>query len=69
MFLIWYHTHKNPGIILIDEPELHLNPELQINFISKLTQLTPWNQYIVTTHSEHIFDSVQPDRRVLLQSE
>ena len=65
-FLIWHHTHESPGIVLIDEPELHLNAEWQMDYIRQLHKLVPENQYILATHSEDIFSSVDQDRRILL---
>ena len=67
LFLIWKYTRKQPGIVLIDEPELHLNAEWHRGFIRQLAQLQPNNQYIIATHSEHIFDSVDERNRLLLQ--
>ncbi len=69
LFLIWYYSRRAPCIVLIDEPELHLNAEWHIDFISKITELSPRNQYIISTHSEDIFSSVSADRRVLLEME
>ena len=68
LFLIWKYTDSYPGIVLIDEPELHLNAECHRRFIHNLYQLAPNNQYIIATHSEDIFDSVDADRRMLLSS-
>ena len=68
LFLIWKYTARYPGIVLIDEPELHLNAEWHRRFIHNLYQLAPNNQYIIATHSEDIFDSVDADRRMLLSS-
>jgi hypothetical protein len=67
LFLIWHYTRKAPGVVLIDEPELHLNAEWQRLFVSTLWSLAPWNQYIMATHSEEVFGSVTEDRRLLLQ--
>lgn len=66
LFLIWYYTREQPGIVLIDEPELHLNPEWHRGFIRHLYQLSPQNQYIIATHSEDVFSAVDKDRRILL---
>jgi len=66
LFLIWYYTRTQPGIVLIDEPELHLNPEWHRGFIQHLYQLSPQNQYIIATHSEDVFSAVDKDRRILL---
>ncbi|MCD4783597.1 MAG: AAA family ATPase [Candidatus Eremiobacteraeota bacterium] len=65
-FLIWKYTKDIPGIILIDEPELHLNAEWHRDYIHQLHKLAPHNQYIIATHSEDVFSSVPPDRRILL---
>jgi len=66
LFLIWRHTRVAPGIILIDEPELHLNPEWQRDFVRQLHRITPESQFIIATHSEDIFGSVPAERRILL---
>lgn len=66
LFLIWNETRHRPSLVLIDEPELHLNAEWQREFIYQLHALAPQNQYILATHSEEIFASVSSDRRVLL---
>jgi len=67
LFLIWYQTRNKPGIVLIDEPELHLNPEWHRDFVRQLERIAPNNQYIIATHSEDIFASVDKDHRFLLQ--
>lgn len=66
LFLIWHITRHRQALVLIDEPELHLNAEWQREFIHQLHALAPQNQYILATHSEDIFASVPEDRRVLL---
>lgn len=67
LFLIWYATREQPSLVLIDEPELHLNAEWQRIFVHQLKRLAPWNQYILATHSEEIFASVPAERRLLLE--
>lgn len=69
LFLIWKNTKDQPGIILIDEPELHLNAEWQHKFIRNLEKLPDINknQYIFATHSKHIFGSVEPEYRGLIR--
>lgn len=69
MFLIWKNTNKTPGIVLIDEPELHLNAEWHRGFVSSLKKIAPHNQYILATHSEDVFDSVTSERRILIEKE
>lgn len=67
LFLIWYTTAQQPSVVLIDEPELHLNAEWQRIFVHTLAELAPRNQYLLATHSEEIFGSVPESRRLLLQ--
>ena len=66
LFLVWYHTQERPSVVLIDEPELHLNAQWHRSFVNKLFELAPSNQYIVATHSVDVMDSVDEDRRVIL---
>jgi predicted ATP-dependent endonuclease of OLD family len=69
LFLLWRYSNPHQGIILIDEPELHLNLELHRGFIKQLYKLAPQSQYLITTHSEGIFSSVDQEMRVLLTKE
>ncbi len=46
------------GFVLIDEPELHLHPELQEELLPLLTQQFPSLQFIVATHSPLIATSL-----------
>lgn len=66
LFLIWNKTHKNPSVVLIDEPELHLNVQWHSGFVGKLLEIAPNNQYIMATHAEAIMDSVRSENRHLL---
>jgi hypothetical protein len=66
LFLVWHHTRRAPGIILIDEPELHLNPEWQRDVLRRIHDLTPGSQLLVATHSEDVWGSVPEDRRIML---
>ncbi len=66
LFLIWRHSQETPCIVLIDEPELHLNAEWHADFVERLHEYGPRNQYVLATHSEQIFGCVDEDRRALL---
>ncbi len=68
-FLIWLATKDGPSVVLIDEPELHLNAEWQRFYVHALTKLAPHNQYILATHSEEIMASVTSERRLMLGPE
>ncbi|RUS02346.1 AAA family ATPase [Pectobacterium polaris] len=47
------------GIILIDEVDLHLHPEWQREFLPRLISVFPNIQFIVSTHSPFIIQSVK----------
>ncbi|MDP2642522.1 MAG: AAA family ATPase [Candidatus Peregrinibacteria bacterium] len=42
---------KENILILIDEPELHLHPDLQNNFIDHIVSISEKNQFLFSTHS------------------
>lgn len=46
------------GIVLIDEIDLHLHPQWQIEIADRLVRTFPNIQFIVTTHSPHVINSV-----------
>lgn len=48
-----------PGIVLIDEIETHLHLELQKNIIPLLTTIFPNIQFIMTSHSPFILNSLE----------
>ena len=48
-----------PGIVLIDEAENHLHLELQRRVLRTLTTLFPNIQFIVTTHSPFVLNSIE----------
>jgi predicted ATPase len=45
--------------ILIEQPEIHLHPKLQANFIETLIGAGSDNTYFIETHSEHIIRRLQ----------
>lgn len=49
---------KTPGIVLIDEIELHLHPSWQQQILPTLQRIFPKIQFIVTTHSPQVVSSV-----------
>ncbi len=48
-----------PGLVLIDEPELHLHLDLQYQIMPLLTELFPKVQFIVATHSPAVISSIR----------
>lgn len=50
---------KTPGIVLIDELDLHLHPNWQREIVDDLRRTFPLVQFVVTTHSPFIVQSVR----------
>lgn len=62
----WLVTNgMRDGILLIDEPELHLHPQWQATFLPALRELAPEIQIIASTHSDAPWDQAQPWERAL----
>jgi len=55
-----------PGIVLIDEIDLHLHPRWQRIVIPKLQEHFPKVQFVVTTHSPFVLQAVPPAQRIRL---
>ena len=51
-------SYQKEGIVLIDEIETHLHLELQKNILPLLTKIFPNIQFIVTTHSPFVLNSL-----------
>lgn len=58
-----------PGIVLIDEIDLHLHPNWQWKVIDALKKTFPKVQFIATTHSPIIVASCKDEKLVMLQLE
>ncbi len=50
---------KTSGVVLIDEIDLHLHPKWQKNLLPNLLELFPKIQFILTTHSPFIIQSLE----------
>ena len=58
---------KTEGIVLIDEIDLHLHPKWQRSVVSKLKEAFPRFQFIATTHSPFILQSLSPGEVIDLE--
>jgi predicted ATPase len=56
------------GIVFIDEPELHLDPQWHAPVVRALMHLQPRAQFIVATHSPEIYDAAMSYERFFLVS-
>ena len=60
LLLLQFATRRiHRSIVLIDELELHLHPLWQDRLYSSLAELGDDNQFLFTTHSTHLRDSLQ----------
>ena len=57
---------KTPGIILIDELDLHLHPRWQRHIVDDLQKIFPEIQFICTTHSPQIIGEVSAEEIIVL---
>lgn len=53
---------KGPGVVLIDEIDLHLHPKWQREIVRSLPDAFPKLQFIATTHSPQVIGEVEHDR-------
>ncbi len=61
-------TILTPGVVLIDEVDMHLHPEWQQQILSSLKSAFPKVQFIVTTHSPQVLSTIRKENiRMLLQ--
>jgi len=65
-FLPLFKLDTKDSIILIDEPERSLYPDMQMDLMDHYQNLAPEAQFIVATHSPFIAASFEPDERFIL---
>jgi predicted ATP-dependent endonuclease of OLD family len=61
-----FELDTKDSIILIDEPERSLFPDMQIDLISHYQKLAPNAQFIIATHSPFIAAAFEPEERFIL---
>lgn len=57
---------QTPGVVLIDELDLHLHPRWQRRVIHDLKTTFPSIQFIATTHSPQLIGEAEPEEVILL---
>lgn len=60
---------ETPGVVLIDELDLHLHPRWQRKVISDLRRTFPKIQFICTTHSPQLIGQVKSEEIILLDTQ
>jgi len=60
--LVWqlymFDSSGLPFVVIIDEPENHLHPEIQKSLLPSLAKAFPKCQFIIATHSPFIISSI-----------
>ena len=59
---------ETPGLVLIDEVDVHLHPKWQRKVVEDLKETFPSIQFVATTHSPQVIGEVPPDE-IRLMSE
>ncbi|MFN8698286.1 MAG: AAA family ATPase [Flavobacteriales bacterium] len=57
---------QSPGVVLIDEVDMHLHPTWQRHVVKDLKAAFPCMQFVVTTHSPFIVQSINADELINL---
>lgn len=57
---------KTPGIVLIDEIEVHLHPKWQQRILGLLKEIFPKVQFIITTHSPMVVSTTEENEAIEL---
>ena len=59
---------KTPGIVLIDEIDLHLHPQWQQTILNDLQAIFPKVQFIVSSHAPAVINSISRDQIRILDN-
>jgi predicted ATP-binding protein involved in virulence len=60
---------QTPGIVLIDELDMHLHPQWQRILTNGLQKAFPKVQFIVASHSPQVLGELKPEQIILLRPE
>ncbi len=60
---------QTPGVVLIDELDVHLHPKWQRGVVESLRQVFPLVQFVGTTHSPFIVQSLREDELINLEGQ
>lgn len=68
-YLLQEAPKETPGIVLIDEVDLHLHPAWQQKILTALRKAFPGIQFIVTTHSPQVISTVPAESIRVIDSD
>jgi predicted ATP-binding protein involved in virulence len=60
---------QTKGVVLIDELDMHLHPNWQRHVVRDLKQAFPNIQFVVTTHSAFIVQSIRAEELIIIDDE
>lgn len=60
-------SKEGTGVVLIDEIDLHLHPKWQRKVVTKLREIFPNVQFVITTHSPSIVCDLKPEQINILK--
>ena len=60
---------QTPGVVLIDELDMHLHPQWQRRIVTGLKAAFPAIQFIAASHSPQVLGELQPEEIILLREE
>ncbi len=60
---------RTPGVVLIDELDVHLHPKWQQSVVDSLCEAFPSIQFIVTTHSAFVIQSLDESQLINLEGQ
>lgn len=60
-------TNETPGVVLVDELDMHLHPRWQRILTSGLKRAFPKVQFIVASHSPQVLGELKPEEIILLR--
>ena len=60
-------TKETPGVVLVDEIDLHLYPKWQRHIIADLRTIFPKVQFIITTHSPNIIQMIRKENVMIIE--
>src|SRR5690606_37102660 len=66
---LYTKAHGETAVVLIDEPENHLHPSLQRDFLGNLVRSVPSAQVVVGTYSAVVLTSVKDSKVYVLRYE
>jgi predicted ATP-binding protein involved in virulence len=60
-------TRLTPGIVLVDEIDMHLHPEWQQSILSRLMSAFPRIQFLVSTHSPELISTFKKEHIIVIK--